>query len=212
MSDSSPATAEMTHTKRSWPKFYLLIAVFLWLLAWELITWFVPIQPRLIIRTDDLETLHREYSMGFSPDGTVLVTSVERDPILPGAIYHLWDTRTGQDLGLMGSQEINLLPNVVYLSQTDLLAEALFPFLDRDCTVYDLIARQQTARTVRCDVEAVTTFCFSPDGRTLIQRTNTEDGGDLRLIDVATGQVRAHLKGGQYGRFAGLVLSHDGST
>src|SRR5207245_6074392 len=40
--------------------------------------------------------------------------------------------------------------------------------------------------------------------------------GELKLVDVATGKVRAHFKGGQYGdRLAGsgaLAFSRDGST
>src|SRR5439155_24973814 len=105
----------MADRKRSWPWFSTLISAFLWLLAWEAIVWFVPIRPRAVIPTDNPETDTSEFLMGFSPDGKMLVTSVgERDPALPATICHLWDIRTGQDLGAIGSEEKNILHNVVY--------------------------------------------------------------------------------------------------
>jgi hypothetical protein len=96
-------SSEMRDAKRSWPKFSLLTSAFLWLLAWVLITSFLPIQPRLIIRAENLETATCEYLAGFSPDGKALVTTVERDPILPGVIYHLWNTRTGEEMETIGN-------------------------------------------------------------------------------------------------------------
>src|ERR1700746_3036671 len=102
--------------RHSWPKFSLLISVFLWLLGWQAIVWFVPIKPRIIIGTN-------QSLMGFSPDGTTLVTASDPNLSPSSAIYHLWDTGTGQHLGTIGDGGRNILPNVVYCSQRNLLGE-----------------------------------------------------------------------------------------
>ena len=144
---SLPASLlETSDPKPSWPKLSLLVSILLWLLAWELIVWFVPVQPRLSIRTDNPERETSEFLAGFSADGKTLVTSVGgRDPVLPGTIFHLWDTKTGQDLGTVGSEEKNVLPNVVYSSQRNLLDEIIFPFnASDDYVLRDLTERQDT--------------------------------------------------------------------
>jgi WD40 repeat protein len=217
MSESTCATPPgMDDPKPLWPKFLLLITVCLWLLAWELIVWFVPVQPRLAIRTSD-------YLAGFSPDGGTLVTAVQRDRYLTGQI-RLWDLKTGRDLGLIGEEGTNLLPNVVYLPQRNLLSEGAFsaehvPAFHPRMTfvLFDLAARQETgsiqvqrdgARFPGAD-DGVKTLCFSADGRTLACCTYVQDEGEFKLVDVATGKVRAHFKGGQYGDAS---FSQDGGT
>jgi hypothetical protein len=45
MGDSSASPAEMGDRKPSWPQLSLAVSVLLWLLAWEMIVWFVPVQP-----------------------------------------------------------------------------------------------------------------------------------------------------------------------
>src|SRR5216684_3579107 len=116
MADSSPAKpTEMSGCKPSWPKLSLVVSVLLWLLAWEVIVWFVPVQPRVVIRTSDrLE--------GFSPDSQLLVTGLMQDGFLTGQI-RLWDVKTGQKLEVVGEVGTNLLPNVVYVGQRDLISE-----------------------------------------------------------------------------------------
>src|SRR5713226_5090102 len=88
MGDSSPANpTEMSDCKPSWPRFSLVISVFLWLLAWEVIVWFVPAQPRLAIRiscNDDSDLEISENLAGFSPDGKMVVTTLERITTLTG--------------------------------------------------------------------------------------------------------------------------------
>ena len=213
---SLPASPpETSDAKPLWPKFSLLISILLWLLAWELILWFVPVQPRLAIRTSD-------YLAGFSPDGGTLVTTVQRDAILTGQI-RLWDLKTGRDLGLIGEEGTNLLPNVVYLPQRNLLSDGGFStehepaFHPRmSFVLFDLAARQERGSIqAKRENNAGTTLCFSADGRTLACCTHTLDEGELKLVDVATGKVRAHFKGGQYGdRLPGsgtLAFSRDGS-
>jgi len=171
MADASSANpAEVIDAKSSWPKLYLAVSLFLWLLAWEVIVWFLPVQPRLSIRTDNPETETSEFLAGFSADGKTLVTSVGgRDPVLPGTIFHLWDTKTGQDLGTVGSEEKNALPNVVYSSQRNLLDETIFPFnASDDYVLRDLTERQDTRRIqIGRGPNAITAVCFSNDGGTL---------------------------------------------
>src|SRR5260370_37298329 len=146
---SSARLPESSSPKIRWPKYSLVLSVFLWLLVWEAIVCFVPVQPRLVIRTsEDLENEGSLYLTGFSPDSTTLVTAVEPDPNERGQIYRLWDLETGQDLGVIGSKERTILPNVVYCSQRDLTREMDFPmkpFLDTFYTLYDLIGRRETA-------------------------------------------------------------------
>jgi hypothetical protein len=144
MGDSSAANpTEMSGRKPSWPKLSLFVSVLLWLLAWEVIVWFVAAQPRLVIPTHNLETQTSEYLMGFSPDGRTLVNAVEQGPNQPGIVYHLWDTRTGQDLGMIGNEKKNFLPNVVYCRQKDLLKETWFPFNGSETyVIYDLTSHQ----------------------------------------------------------------------
>ncbi len=223
MRSLSASLPETSDAKPSWPKFSLLISVFLWLLAWEVIVWFVPVQPRLVIRTDNPETETSEFLTGFSPDGKMLVTSAgERDPALPGTIFHLWDVRTGQELGTLGSEKKNVLPNAVYSSQRNVLDEIIFPFkASDDYALCDLTERQDTRR-IQIDrgPNGITAVCFSNDGHTLACCTNSNDKGnlnlndkgDLKLIDVASGEERAHLQGGPYGTLAGFVFSQDGTT
>jgi WD40 repeat protein len=213
MGDASPAgPAETSDPKPSWPKFSLAISVFLWLLAWELIVWFVPVQPRVLISTSDrLE--------GFSPDGQTLVTGLQHDSFLTGQI-RLWDVKNGQELEVLGEMGTNLLPNVVYSGQRDLLyenriCEKFDPKVNRRITLvlFDLKTRHETG-LIRLDCADLFTchaLCFAPDGQTLVICTSreTDDSGDLKLVDVATGQVRAHLEGGGYRE---LVFSPDGNT
>src|SRR5262245_26841951 len=129
MMHSPPANSpETSDRKPSWPKYSLLLSVLLWLLAWQAIAWFVPIQPRTVILSPgDLESGGSLYLTGFSPDSTTLVTAVEPDPNMPGQIYRLWDVSTGQDLGTIGRKDKTILPNVVYVSQRDLVNEIVFP-------------------------------------------------------------------------------------
>jgi WD40 repeat protein len=224
MGHSSPANpTEMSDRRGSWSKFSLLLSVFSWLLAWQAIVWFVPARPRQVIRIPkDLESETAQYLIGFSPDGNSLLTGDERDPAKPGTIFHLWDVATGQHLGTVGDDETNTLPNVVYSSPRNLLEEIIFPFnASDDYLLYDLGRRQNTGRIkISRDSNAITAVCFSNDGRTLAYCTNSNDKGnlnfndkgDLKLIDVATGQVRAHLQGGPYGTLTGFVFSQDGAT
>jgi WD40 repeat protein len=223
MNEPSAISAEQSERMRPWPKVWLVISALLWVAAWEVIVWFVPIQPRLVIRTDNPETETSEFLAGFSPDGKMLVTFVgDRDPALPGTIFHLWDIKTGQDLVTLGSEEKNILPNVVYSCQRNLLDEIIFPFNASDDYVLRDLAERQDTRRIQIDrgPNSITAVCFSNDGRTLAccinsndkGNLNLNDKGDLKLIDVATGQVRAHLEGGPYGTWAGFVFSQDGST
>src|SRR5262249_28056456 len=119
-------------------------------------------------------------------------------------------------------EEANLLPNVVYASQRDLVNEIIFPFNgSHDYIVYDLAACKETGRIqIEQSVDAVTRLCFSADGRTLAYCRNANEKGDLdnnnkgylELIDVASGQVKFHRAGGRYGSGAGLLFSRDGNT
>ena len=61
--------------KPSWPRLSLIVSALLWLLAWEVIVWFLPVQPRLSIRTDNPETETSEFLAGFSADGKWLVSA-----------------------------------------------------------------------------------------------------------------------------------------
>jgi WD40 repeat protein len=209
---SSLISVGMSDHKRSWPTLSLLISVMLWLLASEMIIWFVPVQPRAVLRTSDrLE--------GFSPDGQTLVTGLQRDSFLTGQI-RLWDVNTGEELEVVGEAGTLLLPNVVYLPQRDFLRESgiceqLDPTVDRTITLvlYDLRTHHESG-LIRLDFSDINTshsLCFAPDGRTLAICTSreTDDNGDLKLVDVATGQVRAHLEGRGYGE---LLFSPDGNT
>lgn len=217
LSASSP---ESSNPKPSWPKYSLLLSVFLWLLACEAIVWFVPVQPRLAIRircNDDLDPEISENLAGFSPDGKMLVTTIERITQLTGQ-FHLWDAETGQDLGIVGKEGTRLLPNVVYWPQRNLLTESGFsdsfdPAVDRSRTyiLYDLIVgKEENPIQIGLGEDAQTRLCFTPDGRTLAYCTNTQDKGDLKLIDVQMGQARIHLNGGKYGDLGGLIFSQDG--
>jgi len=76
---------------------------------------------------------------------------------------------------------------------------------------YDLTTQQEPRPFRFGSARALnTSICFSHDGRTLACCANTKDKddpkldkGELRLIEVHTGQVRGHLKGGVYGGIYG---------
>jgi WD40 repeat protein len=226
MGDSSISPARTTHNKLPWPILSVIASGLLWLMAWEVIVWFVPLQPRLILQgSEDLYFL-----MGFSPDGKTLVTVAgDRDPAQPGQIYHLWDVETGNDLGVVGSigavgsDEKTLLPNVVYRSQRDLRRETDFPWNAANTyTLYDLTNRRETnSIQLTPNPNVYTSFCFSLNGRTLAcciyqndELDPTRDKSELWLIDVATGQVRARLTAKVFGNYLvrSLALSDDGGT
>src|SRR5260370_22804259 len=147
----------------------------------------------------------------------MVVTTVERISTLTGQI-HLWDATTGRDLGIVGKEGTKLLPNVVYCPQQDLLTESGFsepfdPSIDRSrtYTLYELIAGQERGHVqIGLGEDNQSCLCFTPDGRTLAYCTNTQNKGDLKLIDVATGQARDHLNGGKYGDLAALRFSQYG--
>jgi hypothetical protein len=217
MADSSPANpTEIGDRTRSWPWFSLLVSVFLWLLAWEVIVCFVPVQPRLVIAAHDVEAEESEYLMGFSPDGRAIVTAVEPDPNEPGQFYRLLDANTGRYLGTVGRTDKTILPNVVYLSQRDLVDEVVFPikpYIDSRYILFDLTSRRETATIeVKHGEDLETHLCFSPDGKTLAYSKYWNHQGELQLLEVATGRVRANLKGEDYGYFHELIFSHDGKT
>jgi WD40 repeat protein len=160
---------------------------------------------------------------GFSPDGQILVTGLQRDEFLTGQI-RLWDANTGAELEVVGEAGTNLLPNVAYLGQRDLLyenrlVEKFDPSVDRTITLvlYDLRIRRETG-LIHLDFTDLLTshsLCFTSDGRTLAICTsqefkdNADVRGELRLVDVATGQVRTHFEGGG---FRELVFLPDGNT
>jgi WD40 repeat protein len=221
MTDSIPAgAAEATATKPRWPKYSLLFSAFLWLLAWEAIVSFVPVQPRVVIashkvETEEVDTDYSEYFMGFLPDGRALVTTMGYDPNEPGQIYRLWDVNTGQDLGTFGRKDKTILPNVVYLSQRDLLGEITFPIkphIDSTYIIYDLTSHRETA-TIELErrEDGEDQICFSPDGKTLAFGTYSKKHGALRLLEVATGRVLADFHGEEFGCFNELIFSQDGS-
>jgi WD40 repeat protein len=215
MDDSSASPTEMTEHKPSWPKLSLVVSVLLWLLAW-VIVWFVPVQPRFVIPAHDLETETSEYLMGFSPDGRAIVTAVEPDANEPGQFYRLWDVNTGRCLGAVGSADKTILPNVVYLSQRDLVDEVVFPikpYIDSSYILFDLASGRETATIeVKREEDLETHLCFSPDGKTLAYSKYWNHEGELQLLDAATGRVRVHFKGKDYGYFHELIFSHDGKT
>jgi len=222
MADASSANpAEVSDAKRSWPKWYVVVSVFLWLLAWEVIVWFVPVQPRAVIRIpwyEDPDSWISENLAGFSPDGKMIVTTVERTTSMTGQI-HLWDANTGQDLGVVGKEGIRLLPNVVYCPQRHVLAECGFSNFDpsvehnRTYVLYDLIdGKEKFPIRTNLGEDDWCCLCFTPDGGALAFCSNTKDKGDLKLIDVETGQVRAHLAGGKLGDLAELTFSQNGRT
>jgi WD40 repeat protein len=199
---SSPETI---HRLSSWSKWSLFLLVLLWLVAWGAIVCLVPVQPRLVINAD------HESLMGFSPDGTTLVTAIDADPHLSSSTYHLWNTRTGQDMGTIGQGDRNILPNVVYCSQRNLIRELAFDFDSKHgFTLYDLITRKEAGSVnLGNDVDAeISALCFSRDGQTLSCCVRSLNKTRLRVIDVATGRVRVDLEGG---RFEEFVLSQDGS-
>lgn len=212
MDDSSNSPARASDTKLPWPKLSLVVSGLLSLMAWEVIVWFVPAQPRAVLKTSDR-------LMGFSPDGQTLVTGLQPHGFLTGQI-RLWSANCGEKLEVVGEAGTILLPNVVYLSQRDLISESgiiadIDPRLYRSITLvlYDLQARRKTG-SIRLDFSDLSNshgLCFAPNGRTLAICTTrqADDSGDLRLVDVATGQVRAHLNGKGFG---GSVFSPDGST
>src|SRR5947209_6973739 len=143
MHNPSTNPSEAADRKASWPKVCLLVSILLWLLAWEAIVWFVPVQPRVVLRTSDrLE--------GFSPDGQTLVTGPQHDSFLTGQI-RLWDVKTGQELETLGEVGTNLLANVIYSDQRDLVyengvCEKFDPKVHRTITLvlYDLRTRRET--------------------------------------------------------------------
>jgi WD40 repeat protein len=213
MDDSSANSAETGDRKPSWPKWSLLISALLWLLAWQAIVWFVPVQPRAVLRTS-------ERLMGFSSDGKTLVTMDEQDAgHYPRVLYHLWDANTGQDLGGFGHEEENNLPTIVYSSHRGWLDEPLTRQVGKAAflsnvsnvyTLYDLTVRREREAAQESGEDphddGPIDVCISTNGRTFAYSACKEGEGDLVVIDVATGKVRCHVKGGE---FRGIVLSPD---
>ncbi len=216
---NTPKSAfETSDPKPTWPKISLAILIFLWLMTIEFIFWFIPAQPRWVIRnpSDDVEEPASLDLTGFSPDGKTLVTAVEPDPNEPGQIYRLWDVNTGRDLGTVGRKDKTILPNVVYVSQRDLAREIVFPikpYIDSSYVLFDLTSRRETATIeIKREEDFESHLCFSLDGKTLAYSKYWQHKGELQLVEVATGRVRAHLKGEEYGFFHELIFSHGGDT
>jgi WD40 repeat protein len=207
----SPTTPIMPLAKPAWPKLPFFAVLVAWLVASALIFWVIPVQPRFAIPTSiDF------YLAGFSADGKTLVTTFRREASDVGPI-HLWDIRTGQYLGIVRKEGCNILPNVVYHPQGNLLDETAFAYYEDSSVVrgkpfvlYDLIARHETgAIRLKFDPDASHILCFAPDGQTLALVRNEEENGCLRLFDVASGRERFNLQGGAYG---GLKFSPDSKT
>ena len=87
------------------------------------------------------------------------------------------------------------------------------PYIDSSYILFDLTGRRETATIeVKHGEDLETHLCFSSDGKILAYSKYWNHQGELQLLEVATGRVRVHFKGKDYGYFHQLMFSHDGKT
>jgi WD40 repeat protein len=112
----------------------------------------------------------------FSPDGKVLVTlGGKKDRTVK-----LWDVATGQERATLKTPTNN--HGFIFSPDSKTLATFLAPYKDYKLKLWDVA----TAKEMRT-LEHVIDWQFSPDGKSLI--------AGAKLLDVATGEVRAELEG-----------------
>ena len=117
-------------------------------------------------------------SVAFSPDGRTLASATE------GSVF-LWDLTTGDATAL--SEHMEVIPGLAFSPDGSTLATTAYAW-DASIDLWDVATGRRTATLTGASRDRV--LAFSPNGRTLAQGVY---GGEVRLLDVATGTVIGRL-------------------
>jgi len=139
--------------------------------------------------------------LAFSPDGTILATSGFWTEIPPDEDAHLWDSSTGEPIGVLsnGSDEPDLLRSVDFSPDGGLIAT------DGYSDVYVWSVEDERLQTT-IPQRSTSVLAFSPDGERLV--TGSDDG--IRFWDVRTAAL-LHTVIGNQGSIIDLSFSPDGT-
>jgi WD40 repeat protein len=139
----------------------------------------------------------------YSPDGTTLATgSYDRT-------VRLWDATTGQEQAILRGHPSEVYC-VAYSPDGKTLAsggggvDGQRRWVGCEVRLWDVKTRQEKA-ICKGHIQAVTSVCFSPDGKTLASGSSDNT---VRLWDLATGKQTGFLKGAP----APMCFSPDGKT
>ena len=143
-------------------------------------------------------------SVAFSPDGRILASAT------PGSVF-LWDLATGEPTVL--SEHMEAIPGLAFSPDGSMLASTAFTW-DASIDLWDVATGRKAATLTGASRDRV--LAFSPDGRALAQGVH---GGEVRLLDVATGAAIGRLgpmrtiQSDQYvPKIESVAFSPDGTT
>ena len=144
------------------------------------------------------------YSIGFSPDSSIIVSG-KGDQVL------LWDANTGHLIETLNQKGL-IVSSVAFSRDGNTLASGNS---DNTVLLWDMETRQLKSKIIVPPLEpdirtGIRIVVFSPDGKTLVSSGGHEDGS-IYLWDVASGQLEATLQG-HIEYVQSISFSPDGKT
>lgn len=142
--------------------------------------------------------------VAFSGDGRLVAAAGT------GGSLRIWKTGNGEALGKT-VQADTAISTMAFSADGKLLATGGD---DRKITVRD-VGSGQIVSTMAGHIQEVCAICFSADGSMLVGAGGRADAktvlkGDVRLWDVATGQLRMDLPTDRFESFSSVAMSSDG--
>jgi WD40 repeat protein len=144
-------------------------------------------------------------SLAFSPDGTTLAAggTIFVGKEARGSEVKMWDVATGRERATLKGHacvvtSLAFSPDGTTLAVGTTTWDGPNEVPRSEVKLWVVVTGQKTRTLSSSPDRSVLSMAFSPDGRTLAAGNGVpnsrEYGGELKLWDVATGQVRAELR------------------
>ena len=150
----------------------------------------------------------RVYVVAFSPDGKTLATADGDYPISMRAgrrQINLWEAGSGKPLRSFGDHQW-AVTSLTFSSDGKLLASSS---KDKTVKIWNL-SDGRLVQSLEKLVTDIALMVFSPEGKTLITRSETRDQSTVRFWDISTGRLLNQVPGSR--RLRAINFSADGKT